>query len=280
MTKLFNIDCVAGGNTVKQLLSADVLTNKSTVYTSTSAGAIADKSDYEKSMSSSPSPTPTATPTSTPRSRPSKPASTPSSRPLGATTTSPIPSRTPSSPLNTDLCDSWCYQGGKQSRFDARSRCPVDKRWLYDAEDEIWTLPYTKSGPVEKPATPDHTVAYIQLGNEDALTSFCNVVTDGWPMVASPKKTEPTPNNISTSIQAISSSKNTCGDCGDQFSVCQSRCQQARRYQDYIHGVGAPPYVVGHTGPALPPNFTPCGNYCVYEECECLRRYDGRDWAS
>jgi hypothetical protein len=45
MTKLFNIDCVAGGNTVKQLLSADVLTNKSTVYTSTSAGAIADKSD-------------------------------------------------------------------------------------------------------------------------------------------------------------------------------------------------------------------------------------------
>ena len=36
-----------------------------------------------------------------------------------------------------------------------------------------------------KPATPEHTVAYIQLGNEDALTSFGNVVTDGWPMVAS-----------------------------------------------------------------------------------------------
>ena len=160
---------------------ADVITNKSTVYTNTSAGAVSDKSDDEQSVTSSPkspSPVPT-TPTSTPRPRPS-----------GAIATSPTPS-SPSSPPNTDLCDSWCYQGGKQSRFDTRAIRPIDKRWHYNGEDEIWTLPYTKSGPVLKPATPDHTVAYIQLGNEDALTSFCNVVTDGWPTLASPKPSSP-----------------------------------------------------------------------------------------
>ena len=265
-TKLYNIDCLAGGKSFNQVVTMDDLANKSVIYTNTAKGAVPDKSDDQ----------PMSTPARS--SAPTTPTSTPRSRPTGSRTSSPSPS--PSSPPNTDLCESWCYQGGKQNRFDARSRHPVDKRWHYNVEEEIWTLPYNKSGPVEKPATPDYTVAYIQLGNEDALTSFCNVVTDGWPMVASPKKTEPTPNNISTSIQAISSSKHPCGDCGEQFSVCQSRCQQARRYQDYIHGVGAPPYVVGHTGPVLPPNFTPCGNYCVYEECECLRRYDGRDWAS
>ena len=32
MTKLFNLDGVAGGKTVKQFLSEDILTNKSTIY--------------------------------------------------------------------------------------------------------------------------------------------------------------------------------------------------------------------------------------------------------
>ena len=30
----------------------------------------------------------------------------------------------------------------------------------------------------------------------------------------------------------------------------------------------------------LPPDFRPCGYYCSYEDCDCLRQYDGRDWAS
>ena len=377
MTKLFNLDCVAGGKTVKQLLSADILTNKSTVYTNTSAGAVSDKSDDEQSVTSSPKQSPSPVPTT--------PTSTTRSRPSGATT-SPRPPRTPSSPPNTDLCDSWCYQGGKKSRFDTKTRRPVDKRWHYNGEDEIWTLPYTKSGPVMKPVTPDHTVAYIQLGNEDALTSFCNVVVDGWPMVASPKteptpsahhagspssplttdlqdtwcyqggkddrydsradcpvdkrwtfceeediwalpynrsgpilkpstpdhavayiklgnedaltsfsnvvidgwpkvvspKTEPTP-NIFTSVQAISS-KGICGDCGNQASACQGTCSLAPYNQNtgfyqHISSVD-PPYVMGHSGPPLPPDFSPCSSYCAYEDCDCVRRYAGRDWAS
>ena len=37
MTKLFNMDCVAGGKTFKQLISVDTQSNKSTVYTNTPA---------------------------------------------------------------------------------------------------------------------------------------------------------------------------------------------------------------------------------------------------
>jgi len=35
-----------------------------------------------------------------------------------------------------------------------------------------------------------------------------------------------------------------------------------------------------HDEPPLPPDFQPCGNYCGYEICQCLRNYAGRDWAS
>ena len=270
-TKLYNIDCLAGGKSFNQLVTMDDLANKSVVYTNTAEGAVPDKSDDQ----------PMSTPARS--SAPTTPTSTPRSRPTGSRTSSPSPS--PSSPPNTDLCESWCYQGGKQNRYDNRSNRPVDKRWHYDEEEDIWTLPYTKLGPVVKPATPDHTVAYIQLGNEDALTSFCNVVIDGWPMVASPKTTEPTP-NIAISVQAISS-KQLCGDCGEQFSVCQGNCprlplwQRSVQYQHISSVVDPPaPYVVGHTGPSLPPDFSPCSNYCAYEDCGCLRQYEGRDWAS
>ena len=174
-TDLYNLDCIAGGETFRQLISSDDLTNKSKVYTCASDGTAKENLDDEESVRSTP------------------PSTTRSTTPAATTRTSPP--RTPSSPPNTGLGDSWCYQGGKQSRFDTRARRPVDKRWQYKGEDEILTLPYTKSGPVMKPATPDHTVAYIQLGNEDALTSFCNVVVDGWPTVASPKKT-PSPPGI------------------------------------------------------------------------------------
>ena len=32
--------------------------------------------------------------------------------------------------------------------------------------------------------------------------------------------------------------------------------------------------------PALPQDFQPCGYYCGYESCQCLRQYSGRDFAS
>ena len=32
--------------------------------------------------------------------------------------------------------------------------------------------------------------------------------------------------------------------------------------------------------PPLPPDFRPCGYFCSYEDCGCLRQYEGRDWAS
>ena len=41
---------------------------------------------------------------------------------------------------------------------------------------------------------------------------------------------------------------------------------------------------VGHVPiedePPLPQGFQPCGYYCAYDSCECLRQYDGRDFAS
>ena len=37
---------------------------------------------------------------------------------------------------------------------------------------------------------------------------------------------------------------------------------------------------VPYDDPPLPPDFEPCGPYCSYEECGCLRRYEGRDWIS
>ena len=30
----------------------------------------------------------------------------------------------------------------------------------------------------------------------------------------------------------------------------------------------------------LPPDFSPCGPRCAYEDCGCLRQYEGRDWMS
>ena len=272
LTSLYNMDCIAGGKTCQQLLSADNFSVKSRVITCSSDVELSDNSDDDQPVDDEQPVTPSGTPSPIKSSAPNTPSSTPRPKPSSGTTAS-----LPRSPPDSNLLETWCYQGGKSKRFDQTADCPVDKRWQYMEEEEIWTLPYSKSGPDLKPATPDHTVAYIRLGNEDALTSFCNVVTDGWPKVAS-QKTEPTPTTIYTSIQAIASSKHPCGDCGDQFSECQSRCYQSRRYQHYI--LGDPPYVVGHTGPDLPPNFTPCGNYCVYEECECLRRYNDRDWAS
>ena len=35
-----------------------------------------------------------------------------------------------------------------------------------------------------------------------------------------------------------------------------------------------------HDVPPLPPDFMPCGHACGYQLCQCLRQYEGRDWAS
>jgi len=47
------------------------------------------------------------------------------------------------------------------------------------------------------------------------------------------------------------------------------------------------PAALGHEHPQsgsaqhpLPQDFQPCGYFCEYEDCGCLRQYSGRDWAS
>eukprot|EP00092_Neocalanus_flemingeri_P038625 GFUD01042055.1.p1 GENE.GFUD01042055.1~~GFUD01042055.1.p1 ORF type:complete len:377 (-),score=56.53 GFUD01042055.1:174-1304(-) len=56
-----------------------------------------------------------------------------------------------------------------------------------------------------------------------------------------------------------------------------------RHMSDYI-----PPATCQHVrlalpyeaSPPLPRDFYPCGNRCGYEDCDCLRQYEGRDWCS
>jgi hypothetical protein len=98
------------------------------------------------------------------------------------------------------------------------------------------------------------------------------------PDEASPK-TE-TMSDTTTYVQSIASSKYTCIDCGEQFSTCQGNCPESRVFQ-HISSVGDPHHDGGHAdAPPLPPDFQPCGNYCGYQICQCLRNYEGRDWAS
>ena len=136
LTSLYNMDCIAGGKTCQQLLSADDFSVKSSVITCSSDGEVSDNSDDEQPVDDDQpvTPSPTKSSASSPRSPspvPTTPTSTP--RPSGATT-SPNPS-IPSSPPSSDLCEAWCYQGGKKKRFDAKSKQPVDKRWEYDRKD-------------------------------------------------------------------------------------------------------------------------------------------------
>ena len=92
-------------------------------------------------------------------------------------------------------------------------------------------------------------------------------------------KTE-TLSDTTTAVQSVASSKYTCVDCGEQFSTCQGNCPESRVFQ-HISSVGDPHHGGGHDdAPPLPPDFRPCGNYCGYQICQCLRNYEGRDWTS
>ena len=83
-----------------------------------------------------------------------------------------------------------------------------------------------------------------------------------------------------TTVQSVASSKYTCVDCGEQFSTCQGNCPESRVFQ-HISSVGDPTHGgVQDDEPALPLDFQPCGIYCGYQICQCLRNYEGRDWAS
>jgi len=100
------------------------------------------------------------------------------------------------------------------------------------------------------------------------------------PDEASPK-TETMLDTTTTVVQSVASSKLTCVDCGEQFSACQGNCPDSRVFQ-HISSVGDP-HNHGEgldDAPPLPPDFLPCGNYCGYQICQCLRKYEGRDWAS
>jgi len=92
------------------------------------------------------------------------------------------------------------------------------------------------------------------------------------PPVANPKTEKKVP-DTSIYVQTLASSKLSCLDCGEQFSVCQGNCPESRIFQ-HISSVGQ------DDEPPLPPDFQPCGSYCGYQICQCLRNYEGRDWAS
>ena len=62
-------------------------------------------------------------------------------------------------------------------------------------------------------------------------------------------------------------------------------CDPPRLYPVLIQALPIHPHAdharpVLHPEPPLPPDFQPCGPVCDYQLCQCLRQYDGRDWAS
>ena len=93
---------------------------------------------------------------------------------------------------------------------------------------------------------------------------------------ASPK-TESVP-DAATAVQPVAYSELICVDC--ESSACPGDCPESQVYQ-HISSVGHLHHGGGHDDePPLPPDFQPCGNYCGYQICQCLRNYEGRDWAS
>jgi len=81
-----------------------------------------------------------------------------------------------------------------------------------------------------------------------------------------------------SSVQPIATSELICVDC--ESSTCPGNCPESQVYQ-HISSVGHLHQGGGHDDvPPLPPGFLPCGNYCGYRICQCLRSYEGRDWAS
>jgi len=92
-------------------------------------------------------------------------------------------------------------------------------------------------------------------------------------------KTETMP-DTAIAVQSVASSKLTCLDCGEHEDVCQGNCPESQMFQ-HISSVGHLHHGGGNDdAPPLPPDFQPCGIFCGYQICQCLRNYEGRDWAS
>ena len=88
----------------------------------------------------------------------------------------------PGTPLRSSLHNSWLYQIGSDARYDVENDQPVDVRWVYDDEYEMWGLPYYITGPLAKPDTKDSMVTYI-MDKEDNMISYMSVVQQDWPEV-------------------------------------------------------------------------------------------------
>lgn len=163
LTKFSNMDCVAGGQLHKRLAGTpDNITQD--LYR---ADTIATPEHKKKTLNDSKDSTTSKSPKRTPKH------STPSSP-----TTSIISS--PGTPLYSSLYEAWLYQNGHEDRFDVENDRPVDKRWMYDEDYEMWGLPYNFTGPLAIPDSKDNMVTFI-IDKEDNMVPYMDVDKQGWP---------------------------------------------------------------------------------------------------
>ena len=119
LTKMVKMDCIAGGQLYQRL---------STTPENVTHDLYSQGSRTDSPIKSSPS--------------------TPSRLPKEASensviSTSPNPSlSSPSYPIRSARHQVWAYQCGSDDRYDANNDRPVDEKWAYDDEYEMWGLPY------------------------------------------------------------------------------------------------------------------------------------------
>ena len=183
LTKLFNMDCVAGGQMYKRL--ADATPNSG-------LDTISSPEHKVKLLNASPDKSSTSSNTNCPK--------TPKRKTLHSIQSSPTSSiySSPGTPIRSSLHNAWLYQNGVDDRYDVEIDQPVDNRWVYDEEYEMWGLPYNLSGPLAKPDIKDSMVTYI-MDTEDNMVSFMSVVEQDWPKVGQTfPPTIPIPNSDPT----------------------------------------------------------------------------------
>ena len=163
LTKLFNMDCVAGGQMYKRLATSPDNMGLDTITTPERKQKTSNASPEKSSTSSEITPV-----------RKSK-------HPTLSSPTSSIYSSS-GTPLRSSLHNSWLYQLGSDERYDVDNNQPVDVRWVYDEEYVMWGLPYNLVGPLAKPSTEDNMVTYI-MDKEDNMVSYISVAQQDWPEV-------------------------------------------------------------------------------------------------
>jgi hypothetical protein len=162
LTKLFSMDCVAGGQLFKRLASSPNTPQPSPKKTA--------PGDLHSELNSSTSSTAPSTPEKV------------SKLPKVSTPNSIIFTSPEHSPIRSDQHKAWLYQNGDDDRYDAERDKPVDGRWLYDEDFEMWGLPYNSSGPLVKPDPKDNTVTYI-VDKEENMIAYISALNHNWPAV-------------------------------------------------------------------------------------------------